>query len=71
MLKIIRDKWDENKNKLQETLIKGTTFNRVKPRLKYIPAKLIKEFKYFYLFQTKNYMTTIHKRDMNLIREAV
>ena len=45
--------------------------NRVKPRLKYIPARLIKEFKYFYLFQTKNYMTTIHKRDMDLIREVV
>jgi len=38
---------------------------------KYIPAVLIKEYECFYLFQTKNYMTTIHKRDMNLIREAV
>ena len=27
MLKIIRDKWDRNKDKLQETLIKGNTFN--------------------------------------------
>ena len=44
--------------------------NRVKPRLTFIPAKLIKEFECFYLFKTKNYMTTIHKRDMNLIREA-
>jgi hypothetical protein len=26
MLKIIRDKWDRNKDKLQETLIKGNTF---------------------------------------------
>jgi hypothetical protein len=26
MLKIIRDKWDRNKDKLQETLIKGSTF---------------------------------------------
>lgn len=43
----------------------------LKPKYKFIPAKLIKEFKYFYLFQTKNYMTTIHKRDMNLIREVV
>ena len=27
MLKIIRDKWDRNKDKLQETLTKGNTFN--------------------------------------------
>lgn len=26
MLKIIRDKWDRNKDKLQETLIQGSTF---------------------------------------------
>ena len=43
----------------------------LKPKYKFIRAILVKEFKYYYLFRTKNYKTTIHKRDMNLIREVV
>lgn len=36
---------------------------------KYINAILAKEFNYFYLFTTKHYQTTIHKADLNLIKE--
>lgn len=40
------------------------------PKLKYVPATLVKEFQYFYLFQTKNYKTAINKCDSSLIEEA-
>ena len=43
---------------------------RAKPKMKFVPAKLIKEFPHFYLFQTKNYKTTIHKADFKLIKEG-
>lgn len=36
---------------------------------KYITAILLKEFDYFYLFQTKHYQTTVHKADFRLIKE--
>ena len=43
---------------------------RAKPKMKFVPAKLIKEFPNFWLFQTKHYKTTMHKADFRLIKEG-
>lgn len=42
---------------------------RAKPKMKFVPAILTKIYPHFYLFDTKNYQTTIHKADHKLIRE--
>ena len=42
----------------------------ISPRMKHVPAILLKEFPHFYLFKTKNYNTAINKRDANLIKEV-
>lgn len=41
-----------------------------KPKMKFVPAKLIKEVPNFWLFQTKHYKTTMHKADFRLIKEG-
>ena len=41
-----------------------------KPKMKFVPAILIKKYPHFWLFQTKHYKTTIHKADFKLIKEG-
>lgn len=58
---IYEDEEDKEENKQD---------NKPQRKYKFIPAKLLKEFENFYLFQTKHYKTTIHKQDSRFIREV-